>query len=85
MKAIIEHLDNCLLGAGLSNIGPAEANAILAKAGLLQDSRDRPGKPLRDLLRKGLIPHAYQSGGKGSNWIIPHSGKKPLKSTIKYL
>lgn len=74
MKTIIEYLDGYLSKTGLSNITPIEANAVLAKAGLLQDSRDRPGKPLRDLLRKGNLPHAYQVGGKGSGWAIPHSG-----------
>lgn len=83
MKAIIEHLDSYLASAGLSNIDPVEANAILAKAGLLQDSRDRPGKPLRDLLRKGKLPHAYQPGGKGSNWTIPHSGKRSVNPILK--
>src|SRR5690606_28138622 len=40
-----------------------------------RDSKDRPGKPLRNLLRKGQLPHAFQSGGKGSSWTIPHSSK----------
>jgi hypothetical protein len=80
MKAIIECLDNYLAINGLLNINPVEANAILAKAGLLQDSRDRPGKPLRELLRKGSFPHAYQVGGKGSSWAIPHSGYKSMQS-----
>jgi hypothetical protein len=41
----------------------------------LKDSKDSPGKPLRDLLRKGGIPHAYQVGGKRSSWTIPKSRK----------
>ncbi|HYK77006.1 MAG TPA: hypothetical protein VEV16_08510, partial [Daejeonella sp.] len=55
---------------------PVEANAILAKAGILRDSEDRPGKPLRDLLRKGQLPHAFQSAGIGSSWTIPHSSRR---------
>jgi hypothetical protein len=27
-------------------------------------------------LRKGLLPHAFQSSGKGSSWKIPHSSKQ---------
>ncbi|MBK9525246.1 MAG: hypothetical protein IPO39_10940 [Bacteroidetes bacterium] len=73
MKAIIECLDNYMTRKGLKSINAIEANAVLAKAGLLADSKERPGKPLRDLLRKGKLPHAYQTGGKGSAWIIPLS------------
>jgi hypothetical protein len=80
IKAIISHLDTYLTRTGQPNIDPVEANAILARAGLLTDSKDRPGKPLRDLLRKGLLPHAFQSGGKGSSWTIPHSNKRTSKT-----
>lgn len=73
MKAIIECLDNYMTRKGLKSINAIEANAVLSKAGLLADSKERPGKPLRDLLRKGKLPHAYQTGGKGSSWIIPLS------------
>ena len=73
MKAIIECLDNYMTRKGLKSINAIEANAVLSKAGLLADSKERPGKPLRDLLRKGKLPHAYQTGGKGSAWIIPLS------------
>jgi len=80
MKEIIQHIDNYLTRTGKPTIDPVEANAILAKAGLLRDSKDRPGKPLRELLRKGQLPHAFQSGGKGSAWTIPHSSKRPSKT-----
>ena len=75
IKAIINFLDNYLTLTGRPSIDAVEANALLAKAGLLQDSDARKGKPLRELLRKGHLPHAYQSGGKGSGWTIPHSSK----------
>lgn len=71
MTSIISAIDKYLERTGQSSIGPVEANEMLAKAGLLRDSKDRPGKPLRDLLRKGQIPHAFQSGGKGTEWTIP--------------
>ena len=79
IKAIITYLDNYLTRTKQPNIDPVRANEILAKAGLLADSLHRRGKPLRDLLRKGYLPHAYQTGGKGSSWKIPHSNKKLSK------
>ena len=51
----------------------AEANALLDKAGLLKDNPQRPGLPLRNKLRKGELPYAYQVAGKGSEWVIPLS------------
>lgn len=81
MKAVIEYLDNYLTRTGRASIDPVEANAILAKAGILSDSKDRPGKPLRDLLRNGKLPHAFQSGDKGSSWTIPHSSKRTTSSS----
>lgn len=82
VKTIITYLDNYLKQTRQQSIDPVAANAILAKAGLLNDSKDRPGKPLRDLLRMGLLPHAFQSGGKGSSWTIPHSCKRTAKTTL---
>ena len=84
IKEIINYLDTYLTRTGRPSIDPVEANAVLAKAGLLSDSKDRPGKPLRNLLRDGQLPHAFQSGGKGSSWTIPHSSKQTSKiiSTI---
>lgn len=81
IKAIINCLDTYLTRTGRPSIDPVEANAVLAKAGLLSDSKDRPGKPLRNLLRDGQLPHAFQSGGKGSSWTIPHSSKQTSKIT----
>ena len=45
-----------------------EAAAELDRLNLLRDSPARPGKPLRDLLRKGAIDLAYQEGGRF--WFI---------------
>jgi hypothetical protein len=75
MYSITKFLDDYLSRTGRKSIDPVEANALLAKAGILGDSKDRPGKPLRELLRKGHFPHAFQSGGKGSSWTIPLSSK----------
>lgn len=81
VEKIIEYLDNYLAKTGRPDIYPVEANALLAKAGLLHDSKHRPGKPLRDLLRKRQLPHAFQSGGKGSSWTIPHSSRRSVGSS----
>ncbi len=75
MNSITKFLDDYLNKTGRKSIDPVEANALLAKAGILGDSKNRPGNPLRKLLRKGNFPHAFQSGGKGSGWTIPLSSK----------
>ena len=84
ITAIISHLDKYLLQTEKQSIGPVEANSILAKAGLLKDNDLRKGKPFRELLRGGKIPHAYQAGGKGSEWTIPNS-KKGKATASNYL
>lgn len=77
-SAIIKFLDNHLIKNRLRSVTAVEANALLEKAKLLKDSKDRPGKPLRDLLRKGLIPHAYQIESSRS-WVIPRTRPYALK------
>lgn len=73
--SIIKCLDDYIFKNGYKEINPVQANEVLEKARLLKDSASRPGAPLRALLRKGIIPHAFQSGGKGTGWTIPHSSK----------
>jgi hypothetical protein len=80
--SIIKFIDSYLEKNNLLNIDIINANALLAKVKLLSDSKDRPGKPLRELLRKGRLPHAYQSGGAGTQWVIPHSSRRKLKPLI---
>jgi hypothetical protein len=82
IKAIIDFLDNYLERSKRQSIDPVEANELLAKARLLPNSQDRPGKTLRDLLRKGHLQHAFQAGGKGSAWTIPHSNRKSSKTIM---
>jgi hypothetical protein len=69
ISVIIKFINDYLTKSGLQSVSAVEANALLEKAKLLRDSKDRPGKPIRDLLRKGLIPHAYQLAN--SRWVIP--------------
>ena len=67
---LIEYIDKYLIRNNQTDITPVDANKLLAQAGLLSDSKNHPGLPLRELLRDGKIPHAYQIGSK---WHIPHS------------
>ena len=81
VKSIIEHIDKYLTESDRISIDPVEANEILEKAELLRNSKDRSGKPLRNLLRNGRLPHAFQLGGKGTKWTIPHSNKGKTKNS----
>jgi hypothetical protein len=49
-------------------VAAVPAAAELHRRRLLSDSQQRPGKPLRDLLRAGKIAHAYQESN-GRWWI----------------
>ncbi|MDR2147689.1 MAG: DNA-deoxyinosine glycosylase [Tannerella sp.] len=79
---IIRFLDGYLEKTSKQSIGAPEANALLERYGILGDNESRKGKPLRELLRAGKIPHAYQVGGKGSEWVIPHSTSNSKPSII---
>lgn len=70
---IIECLDSYLEESGRLEVAPVEANEILEKKGILKDCYERKGKPLREILRDGKIPHAYQVG---RFWHIPHSKRE---------
>lgn len=70
IRVIIKCIDAYLDRTGKVECTPPEANAELAKAGILPDYEPRKGLPLRRLLRDRLIPHAYK---KGAYWYIPKS------------
>ncbi|MFD2145199.1 hypothetical protein [Mucilaginibacter antarcticus] len=76
IDTIVNYLDSFLIKNKRDNIQPVEANILLENASILNNSNLRSGLPLRKILRKGLIPHAYQANGKGSRWTIPHSSNK---------
>ena len=78
--AIIKFLDNYLETNNLTSLNAVESNALLEKANLLRDSKDRPGKPLRELLRKGIIPHAYQTSSR--TWVIPRQSNPEKNQSI---
>lgn len=77
---IVKAIDDYLEKNNMISVNPVEANEFLEKAGVLADSKSRKGLPLRRILRNGLIPYAYQPGGKNTEWVIPHS-KRIMKST----
>lgn len=78
---IIECLDSWLKNKHKLKVSVVEAAEILDKAGLLKNSKSRPGQPLRKKLRNHEIPHAYQIGVK---WYIPNSNssKKDTEENI---
>jgi len=76
VSKIIKAIDDELKRTGKSYLTPPETNLLLERKGLLNDRSERSGLPLRNLLRQGKIPHAFQMGGKGSEWRIPHSSSK---------
>lgn len=85
MERIIYCIDEYLEKMGLESLDPVTANKILEDEGILNDNQVRPGKPIRDLLRKGRLPHAYQVRGKGSTWVIPHSKRIYIQQQDKKL
>ena len=72
IESIIKTIDEFLERKHQKITTAVEINPYLETKGLLNDSASRPGLPIRKILRKGQIPHAYQIG---VNWQIPHSRK----------
>jgi hypothetical protein len=61
-------LDAHLRGERMPEISAVAAAAVLDRAGVLADSGDRPGLPLRRYLRDGRIANAYQTSAR--RWFI---------------
>ena len=76
INLIISFLDKIIEHKHVNVLTAVEAGELLDKAGILKDSVSRKGKPLREILRAGLIPYAYQVGAR---WIIPHSKQSSLR------
>lgn len=73
---IIKKIDEYLEKNNLNEVKAVEAAEYLDKIGVLKDSKSRPGLPLRELLRDGLIPSAeyrIKPGNKRGFWFIHHS------------
>ena len=60
VENIISQIDKFLKISGKSTTTPVEIGSYLDSKGVLNDSVSKPGLPVRRLLRKGNIPHAYQ-------------------------
>ena len=76
LTLIVKTIDKFLDTHNLTEITAVDANAILAKEGVLNDSSSRPGLPLRKLLRANKIPTAeyrIKPGNQLGNWFIHHS------------
>lgn len=70
INKIIKVIDEFLEDRNQKTTTPVEINAHLEELDLCPDSKSRPGKPFRELLRKDQLPHAYKIG---KYWFVPHS------------
>lgn len=68
LKKINDYIQYQLKSLDLEEVRANEAARWLDQAGLLSDSKSRPGKPLRNLLRMKLIIGQYQTPGQ--RWFI---------------
>ncbi len=75
IEAINAHVQQQLRVRGLAEIPAVEAARWLDQAGLLRDSPDRPGLPLRELLRAGLIEGQRQEANH--RWFIDRTDISP--------
>ena len=76
IELIIKTLDKYLEDNNLVEITAVEANKVLEQAGIHNDSTQRAGKQLRELLRDDLIPTAeyrIKPGNKRGFWFIHHT------------
>ncbi|MCM1531722.1 MAG: hypothetical protein NC048_04185 [Bacteroides sp.] len=82
-STIIECLCRWMEQNHRTELDAVQAAEILDRAGILKDSAARPGKPLRDKLWNGEIPHAYQTADR--RWHIPYvrSGGVSVKKVSK--
>ena len=62
------YLQHQLRKKGLDRVAPVEAAKWLHRAGILKDSSDRPGLPLRNLLRAKSILGQHQESNR--RWFI---------------
>jgi len=71
IEAINAYIQEMLVKSGHRFVTAVEAARWLNSDGSLRDSPSRPGKPLRDLLRAGLVKGARQDPpGPHSNWTV---------------
>jgi hypothetical protein len=74
--AVSDFIQKELRRKSLTEVRAVEAARWLDRAGLLADSRDRPGRNLRKLLREGSIAGAVQRPpGRYGSWYITKAGR----------
>ena len=75
IERINKHLQSRLVAQCRQEVNAVEAARWLDEHGLLADRKDRPGMPLRRLLRGGLIDGAEQRPRKPyGRWRIHRTG-----------
>jgi hypothetical protein len=71
VPAINDFLQGQLRERGLEDVRAVEAARWLETAGLLGDSESRPGLPLRNLLRSGVIAGSDQRPDRpNGRWFV---------------
>ena len=65
---------------GITTITPVEIARELERAGILKDSKSRPGLPLRNLLRQGSIENSWQDDS--NRWHIDRIAEHAKKYSI---
>ncbi len=68
IEEINSHIQQKLREENLTKVRAVDAATWLDDANLLKDSIDRPGKPLRNLLRAGVIIGSHQEAN--GRWYI---------------
>jgi len=72
-KYVSDFIQLVLQARKIKRVEAVPAAEWLDRAGVLPDSEQKPGKPLRILLRKGLIAGGKQEGS--NRWWIYHAGE----------
>lgn len=78
VQRIIATLDRELERLHKSFFTPYEAAELLARTGLTTVTPSDHGWTVRNLIKKGAFPHAYQLAGAHSHWVIPHSAARRI-------
>ncbi|MCG3176774.1 MAG: hypothetical protein MOGMAGMI_01738 [Candidatus Omnitrophica bacterium] len=76
IRRIIATLDAELERHHRAFFTPYEAAKLLARHGLTTVTPSDHGWTVRNLIKLGHLPHAYQLAGPHSHWVIPHSAAR---------
>ena len=78
-QLIIQGINEFLIYNNLAECTPKQVSEWLDRKGILKDNKSNKGLPLRNILRSGAIPHAYQIG---RHWHIPLSNSHIKKYVV---